>query len=135
MKAAAHNYPGVLAPYWDDIFKVLVRVIDSGTFEGQSGASDDGYLFSTAYAKNISSGLVQGSRLSDEELVRSAIEVCTLISNLVSCSSFNTNNLMLIFSLLLDIHVIFFNLVVTTLTNPSCVLIRSILLIFTHIFF
>ncbi|KAG0560547.1 hypothetical protein KC19_10G189000 [Ceratodon purpureus] len=75
LKAAAHNYPGVLAPYWDDIFKVLVRVIDSGTFEGQSGASDDGYLFSTAYAKNISSGLVQGSRLSDEELVRSAIEL------------------------------------------------------------
>lgn len=79
MKAAAHNYPGLVTPYWDDIFKVLVRIIDSGS-ENRSVASDDANLLSSAFTKTVSpSGLVPSSRLSDDELVQSAIEVCNFI--------------------------------------------------------
>lgn len=75
LKAAAHNYPGLVTPYWDDIFKVLVRIIDSGS-ENRSVASDDANLLSSAFTKTVSpSGLVPSSRLSDDELVQSAIEL------------------------------------------------------------
>lgn len=81
LKAAAHNYPGVVATYWGEIFKLVAWVIDLSLETRTGGASDHDAAhclsMSSSIAKNgSSSGLVRSSSLSVDQLVHTALEVC-----------------------------------------------------------
>lgn len=68
LKAAAHNYRGVVTTFWHPIFKVVAGVIDTAT--------EDADVTLPGFARGVySTGYGQNPKVSDEKLVHSALKV------------------------------------------------------------
>lgn len=69
LKAAVHNYPMVVLSFWDEIYGIVVEVVDTGW--------ERTHASSASPAKGVlSAGYAQPSRICDDKLVQSAIKVC-----------------------------------------------------------
>lgn len=78
LKAAVHNYSVAVVSFWDQIFGVVVGVIDLST-DGCSGATEVAQMTLSSFAKSAqATASAQTARLSDDKLVQCAIKVCML---------------------------------------------------------
>jgi hypothetical protein len=74
LKAAVHNYSVAVVSFWDQIFGVVIGVIDVST-DGRYGTTE--VVQTSSFAKSVqATASTQTARLSDDKLVQSAIKVC-----------------------------------------------------------